>query len=148
MSARPYPPGVLASLELGVGVTETIVRVNTFSDGAINVVIRNEGIHVSPQFTLGQTIQLRDFLNRHIDELALKQTGSLAERASDDPTQLASVEEISHTAIGGEVLEPVKIYGCGRRFRPLHQNDYVRCGDLHGTMRDQRHLCIQCRAKS
>lgn len=94
MSARPYPPEVLASLELGVGVTETIVRVNTFSDGAINVVIRNEGVHVSPQFTLGQAIQVRDFLNRHIDELALQQTGSLAQRASDDPTQLASVEEI------------------------------------------------------
>lgn len=47
--------------------------------------------------TLGQAIQLRDFLNRHIDELALKQTGSLAVRSSDDPKQLAAVEEVSAT---------------------------------------------------
>lgn len=42
--------------------------------------------------TLAQTIQLRDFLNRHIDSLALQQTGSLAERSSDDPAQLSGEE--------------------------------------------------------
>lgn len=45
--------------------------------------------------TLGQAIQLRDFLNRHIDGLALAATGSLAVRSSDDPTQLASEEFIA-----------------------------------------------------
>lgn len=45
--------------------------------------------------TLGQAIQLRDFLNRHIDGLALAATGSLAVRSSDDPAQLASEEFIA-----------------------------------------------------
>lgn len=124
------------------------LSVAAVSDGCVAFTLIQDGVHRSYPTTLGQAIQLRDFLNRHIDGLALKQTGSLAERASDDPTQLASVEEIPHTAFGGEKLEPVKVYGCGRKFRPLHQNDTVRCGDLYGTLRDQRRLCIRCRAKS
>lgn len=42
--------------------------------------------------TLAQAIQVRDWLNRRIDDLALTSVGSLAERASDDPTQLACTE--------------------------------------------------------
>lgn len=42
--------------------------------------------------TLAQAIQLRDFLNRHIDGLALQKAVSLAVRASDDPQQLAAEE--------------------------------------------------------
>lgn len=164
------PPVVLASLELGLGVTETIVRVNTFSDGAINVVIRNEGIHVSPQLTLGQAIQVRDFLNRHIDELALQQTGSLAQRASDDPTQLAAVEEIVRqfpcdpdrglrpgylkrgvidrvASEGDQRLQTRIAKGCGAciQVRESGRLKKARCGDPFGTLRDKRYLCGVCR---
>lgn len=141
-------PQQVSEMQFGREYCPTELSVATFRDGTTQLTLSAHGKMRAYQATLGQAIQLRDFLNRHIDGLALQQTGSLAERASDDPTQLASVEEIPHTAFGGEKLEPVKVYGCGRRFRPLHQKDYVRCGDLHGTMRDQRHLCIQCRAKS
>lgn len=150
MSARPYPDAVAEMKLTHEGAQET-ASVSSYSDGALGLCVEStRSIYDAPgehKLTLGQAIQLRDFLNRHIDELALKQTGSLAVRSTDDPAQLASVEEIPHTAFGGEKLEPVKVYGCGRKFRPLHQNDTVRCGDLHGTMRDQRHLCIRCRAR-
>lgn len=48
----------------------------------------------SHRLTLGQVISLRDFLNRHIDHFALAATGSLAERSTDDPTQLSGEELI------------------------------------------------------
>lgn len=79
--------------------SETIVT--AFSDtGQITITVQNTEVlsHVCDnELTLGQTIQLRDFLNRHIDGLALAATGSLAVRSSDDPSQLASEEVIPHT---------------------------------------------------
>lgn len=68
--------------------------VTRFEDGGVTFALRQDGKLRAYPATLGQAIQLRDSLNRHIDELALQQTGSLAQRASDDPTQLASVEEV------------------------------------------------------
>lgn len=76
--------------------SETIV--SAFGDtGQVTITVQNTeapGHACDNELSLGQTIQLRDFLNRHIDGLALAATGSLAVRATDDPTQLASVEEI------------------------------------------------------
>jgi len=64
-------------------------------------VIQDERMNLgSYPLTLGQTIQVRDFFNRHIDSLALEATGSLAERATDDPTQLASGEELTEVELG------------------------------------------------
>lgn len=107
--------------------------------------------------TLGQAIQLRDFLNRHIDGLALAATGSLAVRSSDDPTQLASEEFIAAVQEGiadaeaGNLvsLDSVKekwqfqpvyvpIAGCGK---DLAHNEY-HCGEAQegrGTM-----ICTRC----
>lgn len=45
--------------------------------------------------TLQQTIGLRDFLNRHIDSLALGSIGASTERSSDDPTQLPAEHVIT-----------------------------------------------------
>lgn len=70
------------------------LTVCSYDDGSTMAFILDSSRSMKVPLTLGQTIQLRDFLNRHIDGLALQQIGSLAERASDDPAQLASVEEI------------------------------------------------------
>lgn len=76
--------------------SETIVT--AFGDtGQITITVQNTevpGHACDNELSLGQAIHLRDFLNRHIDGLALAATGSLAVRSSDDPTQLASVEVI------------------------------------------------------
>lgn len=64
-------------------------------------VIHDERMNLgSYPLTLGQTIQARDFFNRHIDSLALEAAGSLAARASDDPTQMASGEELTEAELG------------------------------------------------
>jgi hypothetical protein len=73
--------------------SETIA--SAFADGQVTITVQNTevpGHACDNELTLGQAIQLRDFLNRHIDGLALAATGSAAERSSDDPTQLAAVE--------------------------------------------------------
>lgn len=74
--------------------SETIV--SSFTDtGQITITVHNtevEGHACDNELTLGQAISLRDFLNRHIDGLALAATGSLAVRSSDDPAQLAAEE--------------------------------------------------------
>lgn len=88
----------LAEMASGNTETATEVVVTAFSNGWVRVCVQpagdDHGEVADTGITLGQAIQLRDFLNRHIDELALKQTGSLAERSADDPAQLAAVEEV------------------------------------------------------
>lgn len=84
----------LAEMQFGAEGQRETLFVRTFPDGRIEAAATDGYDHGECTLTLGQAIQLRDFLNRHIDGLALKQTGSLAQRASDDPTQLASVEEM------------------------------------------------------
>lgn len=78
--------------------SETIVY--AFADtGQVTITVQNTEVHnhaCDNELSLGQAIQLRDFLNRHIDGLALAATGSLAVRSSDDPSQLSSEEQI-HT---------------------------------------------------
>ena len=106
--------------------------VSAFADGQITITVQNQevpGHACDNELTLGQAIQLRDFLNRHIDGLALAATGSNACRASDDPTQLSgeellqagldaiapaplpTVDTIPHHAMGGELLGAVTVPG-------------------------------------
>lgn len=116
------------------------LNVRTFDCGnAVMTVLLASGEAFAYPATLGQVIQLRDFLNRHIDELALKQTGSLAQRASDDPTQLASVEEVP--------ASPVRVAessGCGRRFQytPTRR---LSCGE-QSPFGPHNVLCPDCRS--
>lgn len=68
---------------------------SAFDDGQVTITVQNTevgGHACDNELSLGQVIQLRDFLNRHIDSLAIQQTGSLAVRASDDPAQMAAEE--------------------------------------------------------
>lgn len=68
---------------------------SAFACGQVTITVQNTevpGHACDNELTLGQAIQLRDFLNRHIDGLALAATGSLAMRAADDPSQLAAEE--------------------------------------------------------
>lgn len=73
--------------------SETLV--SAFPDGQVTVTVQNTevpGHACDNELTLAQAIQLRDFLNRHIDGLALVATGSLAVRAADGSGQLAAEE--------------------------------------------------------
>lgn len=73
--------------------SETLV--SAFPDGQVTVTVQNTevpGHACDNELTLAQAIQLRDFLNRHIDGLALAATGSLAMRAADGSGQLAAEE--------------------------------------------------------
>lgn len=102
--------------------------------------------------TLGQAIQLRDFLNRHIDGLALAATGSLAVRSSDDPTQLASEEFIAAVqegiadAVAGNLvsLNDVKDKWLGRRHPDLVPGKVVDApaGDLHLVWNPEKTECV------
>lgn len=97
--------------------------VTTHRRGSVLVEVSDDVETLGYALTLGQTIQLRDFLNRHIDRLALKQTGSLAVRSSDDPNQLAAVEDGSPS----QLREPPSSEGCGKVLYGHHLN-MVRCG--------------------
>lgn len=83
-------------MQFGRDDSPSVTLVSCFSDtGQVTITVQNTevpGHACDNELTLGQAIQLRDFLNRHIDALALAATGSLAVRASDDPTQLAAEE--------------------------------------------------------
>lgn len=82
-------------MQFGRDDSPTITIASAFADGQVTLTVQNQevpGHACDNELTLGQTIQLRDFLNRHIDGLALAATGSNAVRASDDPTQLAAEE--------------------------------------------------------
>lgn len=87
----PQPASEIQLARLGV---DAELSVTAFDEGSMTFTLTRHGKSWAYSSTLGQAIQLRDFLNRHIDGLALQQTGSLAERSSDDPAQLASVEEV------------------------------------------------------
>lgn len=139
--------------------SETIVT--AFADsGQVTITVQDTevlGQACDNELSLGQAIQLRDFLNRHIDGLALASTGSLAVRSSDDPTQMASEEFIAAVQEGiadaeaGNLvsLDSVKekwqfqpvyvpIAGCGK---DLAHNEY-HCGEARegrGTM-----ICTRC----
>lgn len=87
------PPAT--EMQFGRDDSPSQTLVSTFADGQVTITVQNTevpGHACDNELTLGQAIQLRDFLNRHIDGLALAATGSNACRASDDPTQLAAEE--------------------------------------------------------
>lgn len=84
-------------MQFGHDEANTEVAVRTHSVGSVTVTVCEKfdgvaGFSMDHRLTLGQAIQLRDFLNRHIDSLALEATGSNAQRSTDNPDQLASVE--------------------------------------------------------
>lgn len=103
----------ISEMQFGREDCPTELSVASFKDGTAQFTLSAHGKMRAYHSTLGQTIQLRDFLNRHIDELALKQTGSLAERSSDDPAQLAAVEEVP--ACANTVDHFGSVYRCGMR---------------------------------
>lgn len=85
---------------------DTRLDVHTHQQGSatftVNQTYQGEAVRgLSYRLTLGQVIHLRDFLNRHIDHFALEATGSLAMRSADEPTQLASVENLP---VGGTAV--------------------------------------------
>ena len=82
-------------MQFGRDDSPSVTLVSAFADGQVTLTVQNTevpGHACDNELTLGQAINLRDFLNRHIDSLALAATGSLAVRATDDPAQLASEE--------------------------------------------------------
>lgn len=94
-------------MQFGRDDSPTITIASAFADGQVTITVQNQevpGHACDNELTLGQTIQLRDFLNRHIDSLALAATGADATRSSDDPTSLPAVSMIEHRAMGGELL--------------------------------------------
>lgn len=110
-----------SSMSFGRTDSPSQTVVSAFSDtGQITITVQNTevpGHACDNELTLAQTIHLRDFLNRHIDGLALAATGSLAERAADDPAQLASVEELPRCRTCGDQGEV-----------------FVRKGEVHSGM--------------
>lgn len=81
--------------------------VESQDDGQLCVSVPEDEAH--HHLSLQQTIQLRDFLNRHIDSLAFGSIGASAERSSDDPTQLPAEH-----VVAAEVLLPA---ACNERTR-------------------------------
>lgn len=115
--------------EMKFGRSDRLSELSTeaFSDGEVNIEVAFHGNARWYTLTPGQAIQLRDFLNRHIDELALKQTGSLAVRSSDDPNQLAAVEEVPVKPGCGEMVIGTACESyCG-------ENSWTRCQECGGT---------------
>lgn len=113
------------------------------SDGGLTITCQNTevaGHACDGEMTLAQAIQARDFLNRHIDGLALAAVGSAAVRSTDDPTQLAAEEVIPQIA----AQAPGGPRGCGHKFRPLFARQALLCGEL-STTGAYRALCPHCR---
>lgn len=149
-----YHPDTLTQLildEAPEGYPEGHLTVNLVD------VVHDERAHLGNYpLTLGQAIQVRDFLNRHIDELALKQTGSLAERSSDDPTQLAAVEEVPASTrrpdpLGDMDNPPARrrwsVEGCGQPLlKPVGSASH--CGHYADIVDAFPWLCPACRAAS
>lgn len=150
----PIKKPLLSEMQFGREDHLTTLAVGTFADGSVMTSIQlGQGTTVFYPATLAQAIQLRDFLNRHIDDLALKQTGSLAERSSDAPAQLASVEEIPHTGMGGVPMQPVSVgrrlsaEGCGQPLlKPVGSASH--CGHYSDIVDAFPWLCPACRTAS
>lgn len=84
-----------SEMQFGRTDSPSVTIASAFLTGQVTITVQNTevpGHACDNELTLGQVIQLRDFLNRHIDSFALSATGSLAQRAADDSTQLASEE--------------------------------------------------------
>lgn len=129
------------------------LTVTANAGGEVDITVREEPRHPSGySLSLGQAIHLRDFLNRHIDGLALAATGSLAVRSSDDPSQLASEEFIAAVQEGiadaeaGNLvsLNDVKAKWLGRRHPDLVPGKVVDApaGDLHLVWNPEKTECV------
>lgn len=103
----------LAEMQFGAEGQRETLSVRTFHDGTLEVAATDGYDHGDCPLTLGQAIQLRDFLNRHIDGLALQQIGSLAVRSDDGSDQLDAVEEVPACANSVDYFGGV--YRCGMR---------------------------------
>lgn len=74
---------------------KTFLQSTSLLDGSIRAGVGSgDGWTHYHTLPIQQVIQLRDFLNRHIDRFALQDLGADASRASDDPGQLPAVAEI------------------------------------------------------
>lgn len=96
-------------MQFGRDDSPTVTLATAFADGQVTITVQNTevpGHACDNELTLGQAIQLRDFLNRHIDGLALTATGSLAVRAADDSTQLAA-EELLQAGLDAIAPQPL-----------------------------------------
>lgn len=78
---------VTSEMQFGDSGNVHELGVATHQCGGVLVEVSDDVETLGYVMTLGQAIQLRDFLNRHIDGLARKQTCSLAARGIDDPNQ-------------------------------------------------------------
>lgn len=88
-------------MQFGRDDSPTVTIVSAFADGQVTITVQNQevpGHACDNELTLGQAINLRDFLNRHIDGLALAATGADASRSSDDPTSLPAISVVEHRA--------------------------------------------------
>lgn len=83
---------MIAEMEFGRTDYEEELAVSATTNGEVDVQVSWSGDARFYTMTLAQSIQLRDFLNRHIDTLALASVGASTDRASDDPAQLPSEE--------------------------------------------------------
>lgn len=121
-----------AELQLTRDDHDGVLGAVTYGDGSVRFV--GTGIDNRTDFpaTLGQAIQMRDFLNRHIDSLALEATGSTAERASDDPTQLACTETLLQASL--DAIAPPLL--------PSGQRVDAPAGTLHLVWNPGRSICV------
>lgn len=84
-------------MQFGRDDSPTITIASAFADGQVTITVQNQevpGHACDNELALAQVIQLRDFLNRQIDSLALTATGADATRSSDDPASLPAVSMI------------------------------------------------------
>ena len=84
-------------MHFGRDDSPSVTTVSAFADGQVTITVQNQevpGHACDNELVLAQVIQLRDFLNRQIDGLALTATGADASRSSDDPTSLPAISVI------------------------------------------------------
>lgn len=127
--------------------SETIV--SAFGDtGQVTITVQNTevpGHACDNELSLGQVIHLRDFLNRHIDGLALAATGSLAVRSSDDPAQLASEEFIAAVQEGiadAEAGNLVSLDSIKEKWPCRLRPDPAPAGELHLVWNPDKTECV------
>jgi len=87
----------ITEMQFGRTDSPTVTIVSAFADGQVTITVQNQevpGHACDNELALAQVIQLRDFLNRQIDTLALTATSADATRSSDDPTSLPAISVI------------------------------------------------------
>lgn len=109
----------ITEMQFGRDDSPSVTIASAFACGQVTITVQNTevpGHACDNELTLAQTIQLRDFLNRHIDGLALAATGSLAVRAEDDGRQLSAEELLLPLALDAIAPAlPGQVYAAGDR---------------------------------